>query len=55
MSTELVTTGLSPDSESYHIRRQAIEAVEVMFNRVVEQGADRPEPQDANDQVKDNK
>jgi hypothetical protein len=55
MVTELVSTGLSPDSESYNIRRQAIDAIEVMFNRVVEQGADRPEPQDAKDQIKDNK
>jgi hypothetical protein len=55
MGTELVSTGLFPDSESYNIRRHAIDAIEVMFNRVVEDGAERPEPQDAKDQVKDNK
>jgi hypothetical protein len=55
MATETANIGVSLESESSILRRRVIDAVDVMFNRVVEQGAEDPEPQDSKDEVKDNK
>ena len=55
MAAEPAKTVVLPDSDISILRKRVIDAIEVMFNRAVEHGADDPEPMDAKDDVKDNK